>query len=74
LIFFLPQMRLVPLGGFKLFPIWVDISRQLVGILWPLCITVLGIIRSEGLTWVQSTFVTLIAFLPTAVLMMLFIR
>jgi len=33
--------------GKTILPLWTDVLRQLAGIIWPLTITVLGIVRSE---------------------------
>ena len=55
-------------------PIWFDISRQIIGILWPLVIMILGISVIEKIKWYQSLIVTLIASVPTVLLMVIFIR
>lgn len=55
-------------------PIWFDVSRQIIGIVWPLIITVSGISIIENIKWYQSLFISLIASVPTVLLMVLFIR
>lgn len=74
LIVFFPGHRLEPLGGFAVFPVWVDVLRQIIGIIWPLVIIVIGIKESEKLNWLVSGIVALVAFVPAAVLMLVFIR
>ena len=32
---FFPGQRLMPLGGFRVFPVWVDTLRQAAGGVWP---------------------------------------
>jgi hypothetical protein len=55
-------------------PSWFDISRQIIGILWPLIIMVLGISVIEKIRWYHSFIVTIIASIPTVLLMVIFIR
>jgi len=55
-------------------PVWFDISRQIIGILWPLIIMILGISIIEKIKWYHSLLVTLIASVPTVLLMVIFIR
>ena len=55
-------------------PIWFDVTRQIIGILWPLIIMILGISIIEKIKWYHSLLVTLIASVPTVLLMVIFIR
>ena len=52
----------------------IHTTRQLVGILWPMVIIVIGITISEKIKWYAATVVTVLAMLPTAALMVIFIR
>lgn len=74
LIIFFPEKRLQPLGGFDMFPYWVDIVRQLASIIWPLVITALGVARIEHVSLVKSAFLAFVAFIPVAFLLAIFIR
>jgi hypothetical protein len=74
LVVFFPSHRLQPLGGFAVFPVWVDIFRQVIGIIWPLVIIVIGIKESEKLNWMMSAIVMTIALVPMAILAFVFIR
>ena len=55
-------------------PFWFDASRQIIGILWPLIIMIFGISVIEKIKWYHSLIVTLIASIPTVLLMIIFIR
>jgi hypothetical protein len=55
-------------------PLWFDISRQVLGIIWPLAIMVLGIVIIEKIPWYASLLITLIAAIPVVGLMVIFIR
>jgi|UPI00036D4594 hypothetical protein len=55
-------------------PIGFDVSRQVIGILWPLIIMIIGISFIENIKWYHSLIVTLIASVPTVLLMVIFIR
>lgn len=74
LIIFFPSQRATELGGFKIFPVWIDALRQIAGIVWPLIITVMGIKISERMNWGKSILAAIIAFVPTALLIVIFIR
>ncbi|WP_069650780.1 YIP1 family protein [Caloranaerobacter ferrireducens] len=74
LIIFFPDMRATPLGGFKIMPSWIDLIRQIIGVIWPMIITIIGINISEKIGWLKSSIVTVVSFIPTAVLMLIFIR
>ena len=69
-----PDDRATPLGGFAMLPPMVDAIRQIVAALWPLVITALGIRISEKVSFGAAGVITVIAFIPTAVLMITFIR
>jgi hypothetical protein len=74
LMILLPDKRLSPLGGFAFMPPWLDALRQIVGIVWPLVITWAGINHSEKLTGLTSLLVTVLAFIPAAILILVLIR
>ena len=74
LVMFFPGQRLYELGGFKIFPLWFDYARQLIGIVWPLIIIIIGMSIIEKIKWYYSLVITILAFIPTVVLMVLFIR
>jgi hypothetical protein len=69
-----PSHRSTALGGFRLWPTWVDALRQLAGVFWPLGITVYGIHISEKTRVAQSILVGLIAFIPASAMILLLIR
>lgn len=52
----------------------IHTARQIVGIVWPLVIIVIGITISEKIKWLPAILVTVVAMLPTAALMVIFIR
>lgn len=74
LIIFFPDQRLYELGGFKVIPLWLDYTRQIIGIVWPLVVIIIGISIIEKIKWYHSLVITILAFIPTAILMILFIR
>ena len=74
LIVFFPDRRLTPLGGFDLFPGWVDVARQVLGGLWPLVIAAIGIRISEQLDWFKSILIAVLASLPYIGMVLAFIR
>jgi hypothetical protein len=57
-----------------IFPGWVDITRQIIGILWPLILMVIGIMIIEKIKWYAATLTTLISSIPIIALMVIFIR
>jgi hypothetical protein len=63
-----------PDESISLIPAWIDIPRQLIGVLWPLVVTVIGIRVIEALSWLKSCVITLVAFVPYAIMMLVFIR
>ncbi len=63
-----------PEEAISLIPAWIDIPRQLIGVLWPLVVTVIGIREIEAVSWLRSCGITLIAFVPYAIMMLVFIR
>jgi hypothetical protein len=70
----LPDQRAMPLGGFAFMPPWLDAVRQILSFVWPLIITWLGIKHAEQLNGWRSAIVTAGAFVPTALLIMIFVR
>jgi|GEM_PF-1277163 len=74
LMIFFPSLRATELGGFKIIPIWLDILRQVGGVVWPLVITIIGIKRSEQINWRKSILIAIVAFISTALFMVIFIR
>jgi hypothetical protein len=60
--------------GQSIFPVWVDAARQIIGILWPLLLTIIGITIIEDIKWPYSLAFTLIAAVPVTGLMIIFIR
>ena len=74
LIVLLPDQRMQPLGRATFIPPWLDAARQVLSFVWPLIITWLGIKYAEQLSGWRSTIVTVGAFIPTAVLILVFIR
>ena len=73
-IVLLPDQRAMPLGGFAFMPGWADTVRQILSFVWPLIITWLGIKHAEQLDAWRSTIVMVGSFIPTAVLIMIFVR
>lgn len=61
-------------GKATVMPEWFDVSRQIIGIIWPLIIMIIGIAIIEKIKWYHSIIVTLIASIPTVLLMVVFIR
>lgn len=61
-------------GKSTVMPVWFDISRQIIGIVWPLIIMIIGITIIEKIKWYYSTIVTLVASVPSVLLMIIFIR
>jgi hypothetical protein len=55
-------------------PTWADVLRQVIGIIWPLMLMVLGISLIEKIKWTASLLITLIAAIPVTALMVIFIR
>jgi hypothetical protein len=51
-----------------------DIARQVIGIIWPLVLAIIGITKSEKIKWYLSILFTLIAAIPMTALMVIFIR
>lgn len=60
--------------GKAIFPLWLDVARQVAGVVWPLVITVLGIGKSEKIHPAFAVLFTLIAALPMTALMVIFVR
>jgi hypothetical protein len=74
LMVLLPDQRTQPLGGATFLPLWLDAARQILSFVWPLIITWLGIKSAEQLGGWRSAIVTVGAFIPTAILILVFIR
>jgi hypothetical protein len=74
LMVLLPDQRTQPLGGATFLPPWLDAARQVLSFVWPLIITWLGIKHAEQLSGWRSAIVTVCAFIPTAILLLVFIR
>ncbi len=74
LMVFFPDARAMPLGGFKNLPLWLDVLRQVIGIVWPLIISVIGLQVSEKLNVFKSTLIAFHAFVVSAAIMLIFIR
>lgn len=55
-------------------PAVIDIPRQVIGVLWPLVYTVIAIKRIEGFGLAKSLLISLLAFVPYTVLILVFIR
>ena len=55
-------------------PLWVDIVRQIIGILWALIIMVAGVSIIEKMKWYVSMFIVLLSAIPVIGLMVIFIR
>jgi hypothetical protein len=52
----------------------IDTVRQIAGIVWPMVIICIGITISEKMKWIPAAIVTVGAMIPTAALMVIFIR
>ncbi len=74
LIVFFPHMRAQPLGGFAVLPAWADALRQVIGVAWPMAISVIGLKVSERVSIAKSFIAAFTAFLVCAALMVVFIR
>lgn len=75
LLFFFSDQRLTPLGGYAIYPEWLDNFRRTIGAaLWPLIIMVVGVRKSEGLSWIKVILAVLFTFIPAAILTLVFIR
>lgn len=71
---FVPQLRASELGGFGFMPVWMDAARQIIGIIWPVAITAIGIKKSQRFAWWKAIPVTVLAFIPAGTMILLFIR
>ncbi len=74
LIVFFPDLRATPLDGFKILPAYIDFIRQILGVLWPMFISVIGIRVSENVTYLKSSIITFISFILCGIIMIIFIR
>jgi len=55
-------------------PVWLDVIRQVIGLIWPLALIVYSVIMIEKLKWYFSLILTLIAAIPIIRLMIIFVR
>lgn len=55
-------------------PAWFDVSRQVLGIIWPLAIMALGISIIERIKWYFSVLISILGAIPAVSLMIVFIR
>lgn len=55
-------------------PPFIDLLRQVTGVLWPLVITIIGIKMNEGFSWLKSSMNAIISFIPYTILILIFIR
>lgn len=74
LIVFFPDLRAAPLGGFNMIPAWLDIARQIIGVVWPMIISIIGINVSEKVGVLKSIVVSTASFIVCASIMIIFIR
>ncbi len=73
LVFF-PHLRSTELGGLGYMPLWLDITRQIVGVLWLFAVQVVAIGRVQQIALWKSAIVTLLAALPAWAVMMTYLR
>ena len=74
LFFFLLPPDYAPAGAWKAAYLLFNILRQAAGVLWPLAIIGTGLAKSERIGGWAAAAVTLLAFLPTGALIVIFIR
>ena len=55
-------------------PVWFDVSRQVLGIIWPLAIMALGISMIERIKWHSAVLISILGAIPAVSLMIVFIR
>lgn len=60
--------------GHVINPAWLDVTRQICGTLWPVILTIIGIGIIENIKWYFSILFALIASIPVAGLMVIFVR
>jgi hypothetical protein len=60
--------------GRGIYALWFNIFRQILGIVWPLAVTVVGITLAEKIKWYYSIMFTFIAAVPMTGLMVIFVR
>jgi len=60
--------------GMSIMPVWLDVIRQIAGIIWPLAIVIIGINISENISWWKSLLFTLTGSIPMAAMMVIFVR
>ena len=74
LIVAFPSSRAKSLGGFGKLPVWVDVLRQLVSIVWPMVLVVIGVSAAEGLPVGPAAIASFAGMVPAVGLMLVFIR
>lgn len=74
IMFFATPVGFWPAGAWGTVWLWFQILRQVAGVVWPLIVLASGIAVSERIGWLSAAIVTLVAFLPTGALMVIFIR
>jgi len=60
--------------GQRVYPAWVDAARQVLGMIWPMAIMVMGIPAAEKIKWYAGLAITAAAGIPMTVLMVIFVR
>lgn len=55
-------------------PMWLHAARQIVGIAWPVALTVIGVAMSERIRAYHALWITVLAAIPAVGLMVVFIR
>lgn len=60
--------------GTPIRPVWLDVTRQVAGIVWPVGIMVVGIAQAERVSWPRSLVMVLAGALPMTAMMVLFVR
>ena len=75
LTMWLPEtFMFVFLPGTPIHPFWLDVTRQLAGIVWAMVIMTMGISQAERLSWPRSVVVVLAGAIPMTALMVIFVR
>ena len=60
--------------GNLIIPLWIDIPRQVIGVIWPFILSIIGLKKSEKLSWLKTIISGSIAFIVYTVLVLIFIR
>ena len=69
-----PDARAEDLGGFSGLPTWIDVARQVIGIIWPAAVTIAGVRSSENIGWFRAVVAVMGAMVPTVAFILVFIR